>query len=228
MPSRTVQIDGIGSVAVYKRRNAKSIRITVNHQGQVKVSLPLWLPYSAGIAYARSKADWIQKHIRPTPVLKTGAKIGKYHTLEFRQGQRLSGSTRSSVIYITHPADLNYDHPDVQSAARRACHRALRHEASNLLPQRLSQLAQKHGFTYADVRVRVLTSRWGSCSHQGTITLNIFLMQLPWQLIDYVLLHELTHTKYLNHSQDFWSHMEGIYPGAKQHRRTLNSYNPYI
>jgi hypothetical protein len=77
-------------------------------------------------------------------------------------------------------------------------------EAKEVLPQRLRMLADQHGFLVRDIRIKLLRSRWGSCNSKSEITLNSHLMLLPWHLIDYVLLHELTHTKVMKHGKEFW------------------------
>jgi predicted metal-dependent hydrolase len=118
--------------------------------------------------------------------------------------------------------------PAVQSAVKKTAERALRKEAEKLLPPRLGELAKKHGFTYKSIRIKKLTSRWGSCSSERVITLNYFLMQLPWRLIDYVLIHELVHTKHLNHSSGFWSEFDRTMPGAKKIRAELKAHRPVI
>lgn len=104
--------------------------------------------------------------------------------------------------------------------------RALQQEAQNLLPQRMCSLAENHGFTYQKVNTRHLKSRWGSCNQDNVISLNVFLMQLPWQLIDYVLLHELVHTKVHNHSPKYWKVLQQYLPNAKQLRREIRQYHP--
>ena len=104
----------------------------------------------------------------------------------------------------------------------------MKQEALKLLPERLASLASKHSFRYKSVRIKKLVSRWGSCSNDRVITLNYFLMQLPWHLIDYVLIHELVHTKHLNHSLDFWLEFDKVYPEAKITRRQLKEYRPII
>ena len=92
----------------------------------------------------------------------------------------------------------------------------------------LQQLADQYGFAYNSVSMKQLKARWGSCSHKRDITLNIFLMQLPWQLIDYVLVHELVHTKVLHHGQDFWTSFAACLPDAKKRRSELRAYHPYF
>ncbi|MDO4271779.1 MAG: M48 family metallopeptidase, partial [Candidatus Saccharibacteria bacterium] len=65
-------------------------------------------------------------------------------------------------------------------------------------------------------------------STSGTISLNIALMKLPEQLSDYVILHELAHTKHMNHGAEFWAELESTYPNAKQARNQLKNHSPYL
>ncbi len=82
-------------------------------------------------------------------------------------------------------------------------------------------MAKTYSFTYENVRVRAMHTRWGSCTSKGAISLNIYLMMLPWDLIDYVLLHELTHTKHLHHGENFWNALEVIMPDMKKRKKEL-------
>src|SRR5207245_10741873 len=115
-----------------------------------------------------------------------------------------------------------------QKAAKAACVRALRVQAERLLAQRLRALADLYQFEYRSASIKQLKSRWGSCDADAAIVLNLFLIQLPWHLIDYVLLHELAHTKALHHGPDFWQELERCLPHAKQLRREIKQYNPAV
>jgi predicted metal-dependent hydrolase len=156
-------------------------------------------------------------------VLKEGDGIGKSFRLKFKVSggptrTRLAGS---EVVVST---NLPFDHPSVQMAARKAAERALKTEAEKLLPYRLEDLARIHGYRYKSLRIKKLTSRWGSCSSVGEITLSIYLIQLPWELIDYVILHELAHTKHLNHSRAFWDHLKQTAASALTARKQIKQY----
>jgi predicted metal-dependent hydrolase len=118
--------------------------------------------------------------------------------------------------------------PAAQESATNAGIRALRKEAETLLPQRLRTLSQQTGLSYSSVSVRQLKSRWGSCDNRQEITLSLFLMQLPWHLIDYVLIHELTHTKVMRHGAPFWRELEEHLPNAKQLRKEMAVYQPIL
>lgn len=87
---------------------------------------------------------------------------------------------------------------------------ALRQQAKNILPQRLKELAQLHDLHYTSVRINAARTRWGSCSSKGNINLSLYLMILPQQLSDYVLLHELCHTREMNHGPHFWQLMDQV------------------
>lgn len=101
-------------------------------------------------------------------------------------------------------------------AALRAC-------AASALGTRLQRLAAHHALSYRRMSIRAQRSRWGSCSSRGTISLNCKLLFLPPELVDYVLLHELAHTRHLDHSPAFWSTLESLAPGARALDRRLAS-----
>ena len=85
--------------------------------------------------------------------------------------------------------------------------------AKAMLKHRLQELAQQHGFTYNRVAVRNQKTRWGSCSHLNNINLNINLVSLTPDLMDYVILHELVHTRIKNHSKTFWAELDRVVGG---------------
>ena len=85
---------------------------------------------------------------------------------------------------------------------------AMRKEAKELLPRRLSELAERYGFSYGRVFVKHNSSNWGSCSALGNINLNLNLVRLPQLLRDHVILHELCHLKHPNHGPEFHALLE--------------------
>ncbi len=233
MAVKQVEIPHIGTIKLYKRRSARSIRLSVTSTGDVRVSLPYWLPYDAGARFAAAQQNWIlaQLQRQTAPLLTHGQAIGKSHHLQFvatPDGTRISTRVDGTNIRITHPFALRTNHPSVQKAAEKACIRALRTQAETLLPQRLRTLAANHTLPFKSVNVRRLTGRWGSCNTSQEIVLNLYLMQLPWHLIDYVLLHELTHTRVMNHGSDFWDEFELHLPNAKILRREIRAFRPVV
>jgi len=99
---------------------------------------------------------------------------------------------------------------------------ALKALAKDVLPPLLARLAEQHRLQYARVAIRGQKTRWGSCSSSGTISLNYKLLFLPGELVRYVLLHELAHTRHLDHSAAYWAFLQQLEPAAKVLDRQLD------
>jgi hypothetical protein len=97
-------------------------------------------------------------------------------------------------------------------------------EARKKIIGRLQELAKQHGFTYNKVSIRNQRTRWGSCSGKGNISLNIKLVALPPELFDYVILHELVHTRIHNHSRTFWKELDKYAGNGKSKAKKLIEY----
>jgi predicted metal-dependent hydrolase len=95
--------------------------------------------------------------------------------------------------------------------------------ARKFLRQRAAVLAQLYGFSIQRVFVRNQRTRWGSCSGANNINLNIKLAILPEMLRDYVILHELVHTRIKNHGPDFWHELDRYVGNAKALRKRLKN-----
>ena len=78
--------------------------------------------------------------------------------------------------------------------------------------------------TVGRVTIRNQKTRWGSCSSKGNVNFNYNLYYMPEELLDYVVVHELSHRKYMNHSQSFWCEVEKYCPEYKLCRRRLKDY----
>ena len=98
-------------------------------------------------------------------------------------------------------------------------------EARKFLVQKLKTLAEQHRFKVGKVSVRKQKTRWGSCSVNNNISLNINLIHLPQQLATYVILHELLHTRIKNHGRQFWRELDELVGDARSLRSQLNEYS---
>jgi predicted metal-dependent hydrolase len=98
-------------------------------------------------------------------------------------------------------------------------------EAKDTLIRRFQEMADIHGLEYAKVSIRNQKTKWGSCSSKNSISLNINLARLPTQIRDYVMLHELVHTRIKNHSKKFWAELDKVVGGdAKTLAKKLKNY----
>ncbi|MCL2095096.1 M48 family metallopeptidase [Candidatus Saccharibacteria bacterium] len=116
--------------------------------------------------------------------------------------------------------------PSMQERLALEKKKAKRKKAEEVLAERCRELAKLHGFPEQKIRLGNMRTRWGSRSSNNTISLNIGLVGLPQPLIDYVILHELTHIRHMNHSKAFYSELAKYDPHYKTHQTALRKHRP--
>ncbi|MDH6534224.1 DUF45 domain-containing protein [Parabacteroides sp. 52] len=206
---KEIQDNELGVITLL--RNPRNKRYTLKIKaGRVIAVMPEWGDEKFMLEFIeRSKAKLIRllpQYPKP-PLLDETTQM---QTASFqlriirREKNNWKASLQQGMLTIGCPSRLSIEEDVVQNHLLVIIRNVFRMEAKRLLPDRLSALAQQHGFTYSSVRINNSQSRWGSCSGRKSINLSLYLMQLPWHLIDYVLLHELCHTIEMNHSDRFW------------------------
>ena len=93
--------------------------------------------------------------------------------------------------------------------------------ALDVIPARVRHYAPIVGVTYGRITIRNQKTKWGSCSSKGNLNFNVALMLVPEEVMDYVVVHELTHRKEMNHSQSFWTEVERVCPEYMKYRAWL-------
>lgn len=228
-----IQDKEFGKITIRRSSRATQVRIRVAPDGTLRASLPLHAPtllIKHLLRTSRNELRTILAQAKPEYKYENGMQIGKSHTLIVQ----ISNDSTSSVkrhgqqIIVKLSRHIQLNEPDITRQIRETIIKALRIEAKSYLPKRLSFLAQKYSFNYERTRFSHASGRWGSCSSNGTVSLNIALMKLPFELIDYIIIHELSHTKQMNHSPIFWTLVAQADPNYKAHRRALKSQNPSI
>lgn len=116
-------------------------------------------------------------------------------------------------VKIICPRNVDFTLPEVQRLVRNAIIRAMKRNAQEYLPPLLTAFAKRYNLSFKRVKITGSKSRWGSCSASGNINLSCYLMLLPPHLMDYVLLHELSHTKEMNHGPRFWEVLDSMTEG---------------
>ena len=94
--------------------------------------------------------------------------------------------------------------------------RELADEAVKKVPERVRYYAPIVGVNYGRITIRNQKTRWGSCSSKGNLNFNCLLMLAPPEVLDYVVVHELCHRKYMNHSKEFWAEVEKVLPDYRE------------
>ncbi len=152
-----------------------------------------------------------------------------------RRGIRVSiprhGSARAALDFVRkkeswikkHLASIK-EYEDKKKEVNEAFRNTDKKEARKKIIKRLEELAAQNGFVYRRVSIRNQRTRWGSCSGKGCISLNYKLVVLPPDLMDYVIFHELVHTKIHNHSKKFWNELDKYVGNGKAKAKRLTEY----
>lgn len=96
--------------------------------------------------------------------------------------------------------------------------------AKQVIPEKVAYYARHMGVTYGQITIRKQKTRWGSCSREGNLNFNCLLMMAPPEVLDYVVVHELSHRLEMNHSMRFWAQVDKVIPDYKKSRRWLKEH----
>lgn len=161
------------------------------------------------------------KHLNINVQPHKGVRVAIPRGVSFKQAEKV---VHSKIEWIQKNQEKMRQFEREKAEAEKSLPPIDRKEARKNIVQRLDKLAQEHGFKYNRVSIRNQKTRWGSCSTKNNISLNMKLVRLPEHLFDYVIIHELVHTKHKNHSKRFWAAMDKILGDAKSLRSELNRY----
>ncbi|CAK7029991.1 MAG: hypothetical protein DELT_02741 [Desulfovibrio sp.] len=196
------------TVRISKR--AKYARLRVSPGKGLEVVLPHKLRNLDAIDIVERHKDWVEKTLcrfeanmrEPAPTVP--------ETVSFHGGEAifpvLYGQRKTVLINpVSGEGALHVAAPrEDRAAALAALQRLTREYAYTALGPHVATIAQDHALTYTALRFRRQKSRWGSCSAKGSLSLNTCLVFLPQELARFVIMHELAHTKHMNHGQNFW------------------------
>ena len=199
---------------------ARRYILRVKPDGTLRVTIPQRGSRSEAISFVGRHLAWIAKERarvrrdQATLQWTDGSSIlfgGEPEIIRVRSvGERLIASYGERHVAVGDPNDV-----------RNAIERDLRALAVERLVPRLKELAEQFGLTFRRATIRNQRSRWGSCSRAGAIALNFRLLQMPREVSDYVLIHELMHLKQQNHGPRFWALVEQACPSFRDSERWL-------
>ena len=223
-----------GPIAIYRRRGCSRISFRMGTNGQPKITAPLGvskLILKRFLSQSHQQiAQIIQEH-RAKNCYLPGMVNGKTNLLKLEYSGDLTSpqvKIRPNFLVVRLPFEGQISDEAVQAVIRPQVQKILRQDARQLLIPRLEFLAKQYGFCYQRTKLSHASTRWGSCSSKGVITLNIGLASLPNQLIDYVIVHELCHLCQMNHSSAFWAEVAKIMPDYAKCETVLKKYSPHL
>ena len=227
-----IEIPGVGWVRVRQGRNIRVLSLRVAVGRGVWVNVPYGVTSRQVGDFLLSQKDWILEHVEAVRTVEKERVLGvnsevktKFHTLKIRSTDagRSFHEIDGEEIRLYIPEGVEEE--QVAPFTANFLSAVYRMEGHRYLPGRVKELAERHGFFYANLSFRNNRSNWGSCSSSNNISLNVQLMKLPDEVIDYVILHELCHTVEKNHSNRFWARMYSVCPNYAALREELKNYS---
>lgn len=234
-----INLPTIGDITLVTSRRAKNLRITIKPVVGVVVTKPFLMSKRRAIKFVASKETWILKNLKKTQLIEEKHTFFDENTVFHTNSHQLHivkweketfrTTIKDGVILFKYPETYSINNPEVQKRIRKAIEKTWKLEAEETLVPLLHKLAIKHQFNYSSVTIKNVTSKWGSCSYKNDIILSLHLMRVPKHLQEYVILHELCHTKEKNHQKPFWNLMNLVTNGmAKAWDKELKQYSTKI
>ena len=233
----TIDLAGFGVIKVRRGSHIKRLSLRMAVGRGVWVCVPPGVGRRMVASFLEENREWLMRNREKVERreqeggvgLGIGAEIAtKLHVLKIEETAEREPSYRieGKVFRLLIPKGMDFRR--IEGIVGKFLVEVYRLEAKQYLPQRVRAYAERFGFKYEQVGFRNNVSNWGSCSYDNHISLNVKLMKLPDELIDYVILHELCHTVEKNHSAAFWRLMKSVCPDYLSRRKRLREYNTLI
>jgi hypothetical protein len=206
------------------RISPRAPRLTarVHVGGRVEIVVPVGVNAHTVRDFVQRFTPWIDRKVaamrsfatpsEPVPATVEFALTQEKFAVDWRREPKRSLEQTSDCIVVRAPDERG---------ARALLQRWLKRAAYERLAPRLLQLAGDLNYSVARVSIRCQRTRWGSCSTRGTVSLNCSLLFLTLEVVRYLFVHELAHTKHMNHSANFWQLVEKIEPDYRRLDRDL-------
>jgi len=208
-----------GTITFRKRKGLRNVSIIIKADNEVTVSMPYNLSYAEAQKFVNEKTAWIRKTqkklnaVQPTFFDETtdfSTRSYKLKILQHNENYVRRVITNDGFLMIYYPQTADIKSPKLQELFQQCVLDALYIEAKQYLPQRVQFFANKYNFKYNNLRIKNNLTNLGSCSYNNNINLNLHIMRLSDELIDYVILHELCHTIEKNHGERFWKLLDSV------------------
>ncbi len=219
-----IDVDGRTLPVVIKRNpRARHYLLSLRRDGSVRITVPRAGSLAEARRFALSRTTWLRRQLRRMDAAPLIPHTWGPGTMVLLAGAPLPLETNADPAVIS-LGQLRIPLPSGADNWRPVVEAFLQKRATFLLPPRVAELAEIHRAGPGRVSVRNQSSRWGSCSQRGTISLNWRLIQLPDPVRDYIIIHELMHLREMNHGPAFWSLVAGACPDYQTHERWLKEH----
>ncbi len=192
---------------------ARYARLLIKPFGGLEVVIPKRFPRNQVPGLVAKHETWARRQLARQSKLRQSIRLPQHLSLAF-------DNSSSPVVYQGDPLQFSFELFEEQGADKiviranghqervRELRGWIRQRARDLFPALLTQISSTTGLGFNKMTIRSQKTRWGSCSRRGNISLNDQLVFLPAKTVEYLMIHELCHTRHLNHSKAFWALVE--------------------
>lgn len=211
------------------KTNRRSLSITITQKGEVIVHAPKRLSMDNIINFVNEKSNWIETKRNEILKKQEGHKdILTYNKMLFLGKQYLKYEMNGiKKVELTTSCLLCPKGLDESELLFKIAKWYMQ-TAKSILAERLEYLANLMQLDYNSFKISNTKNRWGSCDTKGNIKINFRLIMLPHKIIDYVLIHELSHLVEFNHSKKFYRVIESVMPNYDEARKNLKYYSDIL
>lgn len=233
---KTINLKGREITYDLQRKRVKNINLRIKADQSVCVSASSRVSVSVIEGFMRDKADFILRALEryaeiaenaPKPKQYSEGEVfrilGRSYVLKPVRGSRSSVKTDEGFIVLTVKDTEDFE------LKKRVMDKWFKSRCREIVLEVCESVYggfQKYGVAFPEIRVRSMTSRWGSCQpKKGILTFNTALAEAPLSCIEYVVTHEFVHFLQPNHSKEFYRLLEGYMPDWRERKRLLDSNN---
>ncbi len=213
---------------VRSQRRKRTSSISIGKTGNVIITAPVWVPNLILEKFLAQKSDWVIKQLkkaRPKVIEKlylAGEKhlyFGEEYPLFFIE----SNKSKIKIEFIYNKFRITKKSHTTSTDIKKAMINWYLENGKRIITQKATHFAGKIGASINRITIKNVSSIWGSCSHRHNLNFNRKLIMAPHEIVDYVVIHEVSHLLHHNHGPKFWNQVQVLDPNFKKHRHWLRA-----
>ena len=213
-----IRIEDKDFEVIVKKKAIRSLRLRLKEKNKIEMSVPWLTPMIFIKKFLNDNSGWILKQNEKLGHKKTLSNINKIEILGESYEVETKKSLRDSLVIIDKKIYINYSE---NNKIKEIIDKKMRTIALKLIKENTKRLARDFNLSYEKVSVKNQSSRFGSCSHSGSLNFNWQIILFPVPVFEHIILHELTHLTVKNHSRAFWELLGSYDSNWRENNRWL-------
>ena len=213
------------------KEKRKSIKVTISPQNDIIIKTPPFIEEKDIENFLDENKKWLNKSLQRNKNLKkrdrpltfkqsdTCYYLGKKYTLQIEESKKWKIRLDNNFLYIKTPT------PNETDSIREKLIDWYKKRAKEVISDRTFIHAEKMSLSYNQIRIKNTKTRWGSCSSKKNLNFNWKLIMTPMEVLDYIVIHELSHLTHMDHSKKFWHLVEQHCENYKDHVKWLKEHH---